>query len=108
MLVSSMSNSRDGHLVTVSYPNPQRHADEQAPIGWCNQCVGEAKQAELDSSTPVQVHAGVTLVVTMQKIPTPQGEMMYPAMLPTCWSHIGGVKKNSSLVQAPAGVVPPG
>ena len=60
-----------GKLLTVTYPNPQAAADRLVPLGWCSQCVAEAKMAELAGAEPVPVRAAVTAIPSMQQVPVP-------------------------------------
>ena len=92
-------------LLTVTYANPQAAADRLVPLGWCSQCVAEAKMAELAGAEPVPVRAAVTAIPSVQQVPVPgQGSAMAVVPLPACWEHIT-VQRGSSLLSAPAGAL---
>lgn len=79
-----------GQLVGVQYQNPQAAADKMVPIGWCNQCIGEAKLAE-NGGKPMteRIHAGVTLVPMLQQVQVPgMGTVPSVLALPVCWKHL--------------------
>jgi hypothetical protein len=93
-------------LLTVHYPNPQQAADRLAPLGWCGQCIGLAKQAEANGEPAPVIHAGVVMVATPQQVPVPGlGNQLAVVPMATCWEHCGSAKA-SALMQAAAGMVP--
>jgi hypothetical protein len=92
-------------LLKAAFPDPQKAADRLVPLGWCNQCVGEAKQAEASGAPQApQISAAVTLILSVQQVPLPQGMSMAVVPLPACWRHI--VLSRSSGLLAAAGAVP--
>jgi hypothetical protein len=93
-------------LLTVTYLNPQQAADKLAPIGWCAQCVGLAKQAEANGGRPVTIHAGISMVATPQQVQVPGlGAQTIIVPMATCWEHCGPAKV-SGLVQGVNGSLP--
>jgi hypothetical protein len=92
-------------LIKGTDPGPQIQnvANLNVPLGWCNSCVGTAKQAVADGSPPPGVNAAVTLVPKMQMMQIPGGQMV-PAVttVPSCWECIT-VTHQSGLLPGTAG-----
>ena len=98
-------------LVTVEYEfvTIQREADERLPIGWCNACVANAKNAQ-DQGLPADaIHAGVTTIAQIQKLKLPDQPMPVTVVipLPSCLYHIGIDKSGSRRIQVADGPLPP-
>jgi hypothetical protein len=94
-------------LIKGTDPGPeiQAKANMDAPLGWCNSCVGNAKQAVADGETVPDVNAAVTLVPKMQMMEVPgTGGQTVPAVatIPSCWECIT-VTRQTGLLPGTAG-----
>lgn len=100
--------SQSGLQRGPDYRFVQSLADKHAPLGFCNQCVGEARLAEAEGQPEQkEVHAAVTMILNMQQVPIPGvGTQVVVVPLPACWAHIN-VSRTTGLIQAPAGMTPP-
>ena len=81
----------------------QARANAEAPLGWCNSCVGNAKQAVADGAPVPAINAAVTLVPKMQMMQMPTGQTV-PAVttIPSCYECIV-VQRSSGLLPGSAG-----
>lgn len=85
-------------VVSEDSISPQRAANKLAPLGWCNTCIGEAKQALADAEPtipPVQAAICTVPVPSVVEIPG-AGRQTVVATVGICWAHCGA-KKASAL-----------
>jgi hypothetical protein len=83
----------------------QAKANADYPLGWCNSCVGKAKQAVADGHPPPGINGAVTLVPRLQMMGMPGGmgqQVPAVATIPSCYECIT-VQSNSGLVPGTAG-----
>ena len=97
-----------GDLAIVKDPGPalQAEAEKRLPLGWCNFCVGRAKEALAEGREPGPVKAAVTTIPRVQMMPMAELGGSVPAVftIPACWDDLGA-QKASKLLQGQAGTV---
>lgn len=97
-----------GSLHQVKDPGPaiQAEAEKRLPLGWCNFCVGRAKEALAEGREPEPVRAAVTMIPRLQMMSVRGLGGSVPAIftIGACWDDLGA-SKSSSLLQGQAGTI---